>query len=57
MRILKKYPWLTVGLDQIPTRDLKRLKKELEDKKSKLIFDGNILAEDENCVSRVELGY
>ncbi len=44
MRILKKYPALTVGLEQIPTRDLKRLKRELEDKSKPLIFDGDVVS-------------
>lgn len=42
MKVQDKWPALYVGLNQIPTRDLKRLLRELEDRESELYFDGTI---------------
>jgi hypothetical protein len=38
----EKWPALAKGLDQIPTKDLRRLEGELVDKKKPLLFTGEV---------------
>jgi hypothetical protein len=43
---LEKWPALAKGLDQIPTKDLRRLEGELQDLSTPLVFSGAVKTHD-----------